>query len=79
MAIFLLRGKYGSNYVPATAQGVFSDLTGYAWAADWIEALYQEGITSGCSLEPLRYCPEKPITRAELAVFLARTFNLPMP
>ena len=79
MAIFLLRGKYGSDYVPATAQGVFSDLTGYAWAADWIEALYQEGITSGCSLEPLRYCPEKPIIRAELAVFLARTFNLPMP
>jgi M6 family metalloprotease-like protein len=79
MAIFLLRGRYGSDYLPPTAEGIFSDLNGYEWATDWIEALYKAGITSGCSLEPLKYCPEKPITRAELAVFLARTFNLPMP
>ena len=79
MAIFLLRAKYGIDYLPPIAEGLFSDMEGFTWAVDWIEALYQEGITSGCSLEPLRYCPEKPITRAELAVFLARAFNFPMP
>ena len=79
MAVFLLRSKHGSDYVPPPAEGLFSDLDEFEWAQDWVEQLYREGITSGCSLDPLRYCPEKPITRAELAVFLSRTFNLLMP
>jgi hypothetical protein len=41
------------------------------------QQLYAEGITSGCSSSPLKYCPESPVTRAQMAVFLVKTFNLP--
>jgi hypothetical protein len=76
MAIFLLRAKHGSSYTPPPATGIFADVPVTYWAADWIEQLYQEGITTGCSQSPLRYCPENSVTRAQMAVFLVRTFGL---
>jgi len=39
---------------------------------DYIEMLYQEGYTAGCSAEPLMYCPENVMNRAESAVFAER-------
>jgi len=77
MAVFLLRAKYGAAYNPPAAAGIFADVSTTYWDASWIEQLYAEGITGGCSLSPLSYCPEKSVTRAEMAVFLVRTFNLP--
>jgi hypothetical protein len=75
MAIFLLRGKYGSSYMPPAPSGIFNDVPVTYWAAAWIEQLYAEGITGGCGNG--NYCPEASLTRAEMAVFLVRTFNLP--
>lgn len=77
MALFLLRAKHGAAYAPPAATGLFSDVPATHWAADWIERLYAEGITTGCGVSPLTYCPEDPVTRAQMAVFLVRTFNLP--
>lgn len=75
MAVFLLRAEHGSWYTPpAVGSTSFSDVPANYWAAAWIEQLYNEGITGGCATSPLRYCPEQPITRAEMAVFLFRTF-----
>jgi hypothetical protein len=37
--------------------------------------LVAEGIATGCMTSA--YCPEDPVTRAQMAVFLVRTFNLP--
>ena len=76
MAIFLLRAKYGSSYSPPTATGVFSDVSSGYWAADWIEQLYAEGITTGCGDSPLRFCPDDSVTRDQMAAFLVRTFGL---
>jgi hypothetical protein len=74
MAVFLLRSKYGSGYSPPSPTGVFGDVpTGY-WAAAWIEQLAAEGITAGCGSG--NYCPENPVTRDQMAVFLVRTFGL---
>ena len=39
---------------------------------DYIEILYQEGYTAGCNTEPLMYCPENIMNRAESAVFVER-------
>jgi len=39
---------------------------------DEIEALYQAGYTAGCSSDPLMYCPETTMNRAESAVFVER-------
>jgi hypothetical protein len=77
MAIFLLRARHGSDYIPPKASGVFQDVPADYWAADWIEQLTAEGITSGCSVTPKLYCPSSPVTRAQMAVFLVRNFNLP--
>jgi hypothetical protein len=37
-----------------------------------IETLYRAGYTSGCNTDPLMYCPEEAMTRAESAVFVER-------
>jgi hypothetical protein len=76
LAIFLLRAEHGSSYTPPAATGtVFGDVPVSYWAAAWIERLYAEGITGGCGGG--NYCPAKAVTRAEMAVFLVRTFGLP--
>jgi hypothetical protein len=77
MAVFLLRAKYGSSYVPPKATGVFQDVPADYWAADWIEQLAAAGITAGCSASPMLFCPGTAVTRDQMAVFLVRNFNLP--
>lgn len=75
MAVFLLRTKYGAAYTPPPATGLFSDVNLGIYYAPWIEQLYNEGITSGCGTSPLRFCPEQPVLRDQMAVFLVRTFD----
>ena len=74
MAVFLLRSLLGPGYVPPLPTGkVFADVPTDAFAAAWIEDLYARGITGGCLTDPLRYCPDANISRAEMAVFLLKT------
>jgi hypothetical protein len=77
MAVFLLRSEHGAAYDPPAATGEFSDVPVDHWAADWIEQLAAEGITSGCGGG--NYCPADSVTRDQMAVFLVRTFDLPIP
>ena len=74
MAVFLLKTKNGSAYVPPAAVGVFGDVPVGSFAADFIEALYNQGITSGCQASPLLYCPGSAVLRQQMATFLVRTF-----
>ena len=77
MAVFLLRSKHGSSYSPPAVGDStgFSDVDPTYWAGAWIKQLVAEGITAGCGSGT--YCPEAPVTRAQMAVFLVRTFSLP--
>jgi len=77
MAIFLLRSEHGVAYTPPDMGNVtgFGDVSTSYWAAAWIKQLVVEGITAGCGNGT--YCPEMPVTRAQMAVFLVKTFNLP--
>ena len=75
MAAFLLRAKHGAAYDPPAPVGIFTDVPTSHWAAKWIEQLYAEGITTGCDAG--LYCPEQAVTRAQMAAFLVRTFELP--
>jgi hypothetical protein len=74
MAVFLLRAKYGAAHAPPAATGVFADVPPGSFADGWIEQLADEAITGGCGGG--NYCPDDPVTRAQMAVFLVRTFGL---
>jgi glucose/arabinose dehydrogenase len=77
MAVFLLRARHGAGYQPpAIAATPFADVPPTHRFAAWIEQLRAEGLTAGCGGN--RYCPESVVTRAQMAVFLVRAFNLPL-
>jgi hypothetical protein len=77
MAVFLLRSKYGASYTPPAVGSStgFGDVPPSYWAAAFVKQLVAEGITVGCGGG--NYCPEQSVTRAQMAVFLVRTFSLP--
>ncbi len=50
----------------------FVDVPLTYWANSFIERLAFAGITGGCSTVPMMYCPEAPVTRAQMAIFLLR-------
>ncbi|HTC86566.1 MAG TPA: S-layer homology domain-containing protein, partial [Candidatus Acidoferrum sp.] len=78
MAVFLLKTEHGSGYTPPACTGIFQDvICPTDFAVDWIERLYAEQITGGCSTNPLLYCPGSSNTRGQMAVFLKKTFGLP--
>ena len=72
MAVFLGRAIHGSTFIPPAPAGIFADVATNFWAAPWIEQLYADGLTTGCLLSPLSYCPGNSLSRAETAVFLLR-------
>jgi S-layer family protein len=80
VAIFILRalGVFTPPAGPATpsfADAPNSGATDYGY--EFIEEFYRRGITSGCAAGPPRlYCPTAAVTRAAMAVFLVRAFNL---
>jgi uncharacterized repeat protein (TIGR03803 family) len=77
MAVLLLKALHGSAYQPPACTGLFEDVSCQGgFAADWIEQLYNEGITAGCNASPLRFCPDAPVSRGEMAVFIVRAFGL---
>jgi len=76
MALFLLKARYGSGYVPPPAVGIFADVPKLSSKAPWIEDLYNRGITAGCSSNPLMYCPNASNTRGQMAAFIDKTFQL---
>ena len=72
MATFLTRAL---GLAPAEPAG-FADVDPGSTHAAGIDALAAAGITVGCSTEPLRYCPDSPVTRAQMATFLTRALDL---
>ncbi len=79
MSVFLLKTSQGALYAPPDCTGaVFSDVPCSGGPFDsWIEDLAGRGITGGCGGG--NYCPANPVTRAQMAVFLTKTFGLPLP
>jgi parallel beta-helix repeat protein len=77
MAVFLLRSKFGPTYTPPPATGMVfpNDVPADGFAADYIEALHALEITAGCA--PGSFCPDDPVTRAQMSVFLLTTLEGP--
>lgn len=61
-----------TSTIPVATQ--FNDVTPDHWAFSFIETLADSGITAGCGND--NYCPDAPVNRDQMAVFLTRTFGL---
>ena len=71
MAVFLARAFPAISEV-ADPVGVFVDVPADAEHAGAVEGILAAGVTRGCSTEPLSYCPDKAVPRAQMASFLGR-------
>ena len=74
MAAFL-----GRFYVAVTGESCagghpFVDMAGIAWAEEHVGCIHQLGITNGTS--PTTYSPAAPVTREQMAAFIARTYRV---
>ena len=62
---------------PAPATSDFGDVPTSSPQFQFIEALYHSGVTAGCGGG--NYCPDNPLTRGQMAVFLAKALGLHWP
>ena len=74
MAVLMSRAFPGVGQVEEPV-GVFGDVPADAWYAGAVEGILAAGVTTGCSAEPLLYCPDKPVRRDQMASFLARALK----
>ena len=75
MAVWLARAVDGQDPEPVSTSR-FADVDTDQWWAAHVERLAELEITAGCAAEPARYCPDDPVTRAQMASFLKRAFRL---
>ena len=54
----------------------FDDVDDGVWWAPFADRLGDLGVTSGCAVGPLRFCPMQPVSRAQMAAFLVRAFDV---
>ena len=75
MAVWLVRVLDRAN-PSQQATTRFDDVDSGLWWVTYTDRLADLGVTAGCKTEPLRFCPDKPVTRAQMATFLARALGL---
>ena len=75
MALFLVR-VLGLEPVAAPT-GRFEDVAADSPLAGYVERIAELGVTAGCNLDGPLYCPEAPVDRAQMALFLKRALELP--
>lgn len=74
MAVFVLKSREGTAYAPPPAVGIFNDVPASDPFAPWIEELFNRGVVAGCSAPGgPNYCPNDPVLRQQMSVFLLRT------
>ncbi len=73
--------KFDVNYMlqvsPAPVTATFGDVPTSSPQFQFVEALVSAGITAGCGGG--NYCPNSPLTRGQMAVFLAKALGLNFP
>lgn len=74
IAVWLVRTVDGEDEPPEPI-GRFADVPAEVWWSGYVERLAELGITSGCG--PAHFCPYGHVTRAAMASFLTRAFDLP--
>jgi hypothetical protein len=74
MATLLIRavGRDPASFNPTP---YFADVPPSHLFFAWIQKLYELGITGGCADNPLMFCPDRSVTRGEIAAFTTRGRN----
>lgn len=75
-AVFYIRMLYGTDFKPPQPKGIFTDVPIGWWGAKWVEAAHSAGLIPACSEEPLRFCPNDPLTRGLAAYMMANARGL---
>ena len=70
MAGFIERAVHGALTPPPVYLGEFDDVLSGSFNANYIQGLLDDRITAGCGVSPPLYCPDVPVTRAQMAVFV---------
>jgi len=68
---------YSLQSSPAPSSATFSDVSTSNPFFSYIEALASSGITTGCTAS--QFCPNNPVTRAQMAKFLSTALGLYWP
>jgi hypothetical protein len=69
MAVFIIRAMLGEGFTfPATP--FFTDVPATHPYFNYVQKMRDLGITTGCTATT--YCPDDPVTRSQMAVFLVR-------
>ncbi len=72
-----VRVLYQLQVSPAPSMATFSDVPTSSPYFKFVEALYASGITAGCGGG--KFCPDSPLTRGQMAVFLSVALGLYWP
>ena len=75
MAVWLVR-VLDEQEPPPISESSFADVDSDEWWLPYVERLAELEVTEGCKTEPLRFCPDRSVTRAQMATFLVRAFGL---
>ena len=70
MAVLVTRSVMGSDDFTYTTAPYFSDVPPSHPLFQWVQKMRDLQITSGCG--PTTYCPDDPVTRGQMAVFIIR-------
>lgn len=75
MAVFTVR-TLGLDYAQyQNTPSSFTDIPNNYWAKAPIEAIKVSGIITGCTQDPLKYCPTTPLSRAHTWVFFSKILS----
>jgi len=72
--VFVLRTLDPALSPPACTTPVFTDVPASSPFCRWIEELVRRAVVAGCGGG--RYCPQDPVSREQMAVFISATFGL---
>jgi len=71
--------SYHLDVSPAPAVATFTDVPVDHPFFRYVEALSKAGITACCNVNPPEFCPDEPLTRGQMAVFLSVALGLHFP
>ncbi len=77
--LYMVRLRWHREVSPAPQLATFGDVSTNHQFFQFIEALSDSGITAGCQANPPLFCPDRTLTRGEMAVFLAKALGLHWP